>query len=80
MWPDAGTSTGNDVHANEKNLLSGCIGEIKEILTRLNLQNSGPVPILFFRTTCRSFSGRSATRDALAAVFRIGGRFYDGES
>lgn len=51
MWLDAGNSTGNDVHADEKNLLSGCIGEIKEILTRLTLQNSGPVPIRFFETT-----------------------------
>jgi hypothetical protein len=79
MWPDAGRSTGNDVHADEKNLLSGCIGEIKENLTRLNLQNSGLVPILFFRTICRSFSKEISHPGCQAAVFRIGGWFYDGE-
>jgi hypothetical protein len=73
-------SIGNDVHADEKNLLSGCIDEIKEIITRLNLQNSGLVPIRFFGTYFRTFTGRSAARDTLAAVFRIRGWFYNGES
>ena len=79
MWLDAGTSTGNCVHADEKNLSSGFIGEIKEIVTILNLQNSGLVPILFYRTICRSFSKEIGHPGCLAAVFRIEGWFYDGE-
>lgn len=43
-----------------------------------NLQNSAPLRGEVFPKCCRSFLDFSARRDALAAVFRIRGIFYDG--
>ena len=73
-------SMGNDVHADEKLFIFGRFCRKKGIIPVLNLQNSGRVPIRFFGTTCRSFSERSASRDALAAVFQIRRWFYVEES
>ena len=48
----------------------------KRVLTMIRpAKIAGPVPIRFSGSVCRLFSGKSATRDTLAAVFRIGGCF-----